>query len=430
MKKSAGARNIFRALSQAHTATESDFPSVLDHDLTSFFPQLRTFSSSPALESSALYARIRPQLERVLKSTVQENLTGSPPAMRSFIRATAWNIERGLRLNGIIKVLREHPLIRESDILLLTELDCGMARTDNRFVAREIARALGLNYAFSCCYLNLEKGSGSEKESPGQNAQALHGNALFSRHPLQEIHSISLPNGKDKLRGKEKRLGCQRAVVATVAHPLGPVRAVSLHLDAHSSQRQREQQMTVILDYLERLSPLPALIGGDWNTTTYNSRRALYSILGYFRRVLMGVGHIIKHHYPYPDRWFERDLFRTLERRGYCYRELNEPGSCTLHYDVKNLAVNENLADWIPLWCFWFINRALDSQGGQCSLKLDWFAGKGIHPEEGSPPTVVHDLADSQGRVSDHDPIVLDFRPGGPDEDSGSGVDGNRLGNI
>ena len=46
-------------------------------------------------------------------------------------------------------LLREHPLIGASDLLLLTELDYGMARSGNRFVAREIARALNLNYAIA-----------------------------------------------------------------------------------------------------------------------------------------------------------------------------------------------------------------------------------------------------------------------------------------
>ena len=33
--------------------------------------------------------------------------------------------------------------------------------------------------------------------------------------------------------------------------------------------------MSIVLDHLAGLRPaLPVLIGGDWNTSTYNSRRA------------------------------------------------------------------------------------------------------------------------------------------------------------
>jgi hypothetical protein len=286
-----------------------------------------------------------------------------------------------------------------------------MARSGNRNVPREIASALGLHYAFAPCYVNLSKGSGLEDRAASDNAQALHGNALFSRHPLRDAHAVSLPNGKDKMKGKEKRLGSQRAVVATMDHPLGAVRLVSLHLDAHSTQQHRRRQMRLVLDHLDGLRPpLPTLVGGDWNTSTYNSRRALYAILGFWRRVFMGVSYVIRNHYAHPDRWFERHLFRELERRGYRYRDLNQPGGCTLHYDVQSLALNSNLGDWIPQWCFKFINWSLREHQGKCSFKLDWFAGRGIAPA--SPPQVVERLSETYGPLSDHDPILLDFLPG------------------
>jgi hypothetical protein len=220
------------------------------------------------------------------------------------------------------------------------------------------------------------------------------------------VHSIALPNGKDKMKGAEKRIGSQRAVIADIEHPSGMFRAVSLHLDAHSSQRHRYFQMRRVLDHLELLQPrLPVVLGGDWNTTTHNASRALYSILGYFRRVLMGVRHVVSNHYPYPERWFERRLFGELELRGYNYRGFNTAGECTLHYDVQDLAANLNMREWVPQWCFWFINWALQQTGGSCSMKLDWFAGKGIRPL--APAVAVPGLSQGQERVSDHDPIVM-----------------------
>jgi calcineurin-like phosphoesterase family protein len=247
----------------------------------------------------------------------------------------------------------------------------------------------------------------------GENTLALHGNAILSRFPLRRAHSFALPNGKDKMRGIEKRLGCQRAVVADMEHPLGMIRVVSLHLDAHSTQRHRHLQMKMMLDHLDALEPrLPVLIGGDWNTTTYNSKRALYAVMGFFRRVMMGPGYFISNHYPYPDRWFERHLFRELDERGWNYNDLNEPGGCTLHYDVKDIAVNKNMADWVPRWCFWFLNRALEKHQGRASLKLDWFTGKDLTIAPGHQPKVFGGLADSEGRLSDHDPVVVDVVPG------------------
>lgn len=389
--------------------------SPLEHGLGPHFPELARFHSTKALEASPLYARLRGEVKRVLDGVecgdFRAGVASDAAGAAGAVRATAWNVERGTHLDEIVRALGGHEVLSRSDLLLLTELDYGMARSGNRHVAREMAEALGMAYAFAPCYVNLSKGSGLESGASGENELALHGNAVLSRWPVRRAWSVALPNGKDKMKGREKRLGSQRAVVCEVEHPAGPFRAVSLHLDAHSSQRHRARQMKVVLDFVEGLAPsLPVLVGGDWNTSTYNSRRAAYAIAGFFRRVLMGVGHVIENHYLRPENWFERGLFRELERRGYAYAPLNEPGAGTLHYDVKDLAANTNMGEWVPRWCFWWIEWALADHGGRCSLKLDWFAGRGLEPDPRRPPRVVGGLKGRAGEVlSDHDPIVLDF---------------------
>src|SRR2546430_12087447 len=94
----------------------------------------------------------------------------------------------------------------------------------------------------------------------------------------------------------------------------------------------------------------------------------------------MGVGHVIESHYLKPDRWFERSLFREIERRGFGFRELNEPGAGTLHYDVKDLAANTNMGEWVPRWCFWWINWALRDYGGRSSLTALTYSGSRSEP--------------------------------------------------
>ena len=383
----------------------------LEHGLSAYFAELRHFESTRQLRASALYRHLRADIDRVMDTLLEESYLGSPAPLPDKIRAVAWNVERGTRLEGILDAFSAHPRLQDADIFLLTELDCGMARSGNLFIAREIARAMKLHFAFANCYISLVKGSGLEYHVEGENRLALHGNALLARFPIRRAHAIALPNGKDKMRGKEKRLGYQQAVAGIVDHPQGPLWAVSLHLDAHSSQRHRYRQMKLVLDHLAGLEPrLPVLIGGDWNTSTYNAKRATYSILGYARRVLMGINNVLRNHYPYPDRWFERHLFRELERRGYQYKSLNQPGGCTLHYDVDNVAINTNMGDWVPRWCFWFINWALQRAGGKCSMKLDWFAGCGIRPISQLPPCVISEVNHRRPPLSDHDPIALDFR--------------------
>jgi endonuclease/exonuclease/phosphatase family metal-dependent hydrolase len=376
-------------------------PLTFDESLRPFLQKLALFETTQELEQSSIYRDLKPDIDRVLGHIWSEDFAMPPLVAGDSIRTVAWNIERGIRLDEIVHSLQNHPSLANADVLLLSELDWGMARTANRFVAREIARSLRMNYAFAPCYVALTKGAGVEKHVDGDNQESLHGNALLSRYPMQRVHSLALPNGKDKMQGAEKRIGSQRAVIADIEHPLGMFRAVSLHLDAHSSQHHRYLQMQRVLEHLEGLQPaLPVLIGGDWNTTTHDASRALYSILGYCRRVLMGVRHVVKNHYPYPERWFERRLFAQLESRGYRYRDLNTPGECTLHYNVSDLATNLNMGEWVPQWCFWFINGALQRTGGSCSLKLDWFAAKGLQPLE--PAVAVPGL-----KASDHDPIAI-----------------------
>ena len=124
----------------------------------------------------------------------------------------------------------------------------------------------------------------------------------------------------------------------------------------------------------------------------------------------MGVKNVVKNHYPHPDRYFERPLFRELEQRGYRYRELNEPGVGTIHYDVASIEKNTNLRDWVPEWCFPFIFWAAGRVGGKVSVRLDWFAGRGVELAPGTAPQTTANLTDKDGSpLSDHDAIAVDI---------------------
>jgi endonuclease/exonuclease/phosphatase family metal-dependent hydrolase len=394
----------------AETRVREDRVFFLDHDLKLYFPELLKFESTPEMEASTVYQKIRPEVERILNAVICENFALPSTIPAKQVSAVAWNIERGSRFDGILDALKDHPQLKNKDLLLLTELDYGMARSGNRFVARELAEKLKLNYAFAPVYIALQKGSGVEAEIEGENAESLHGLAMFSRYPMKNVHAIPLPNGKDKMWGKEKRIGHLRALIADIEHPAGRFRAITVHLDAHCSRAHRRLQMRIILDHLETLPQLPTIIGGDWNTTTFNSQNAKRAIMGYWRRVAMGVKNVVKNHYPHPDRYFERGLFGELVSRGYDYESLNEIGVGTIHYDVASIEKNTNLRDWVPEWCFPFIFWAANRVGGRVSGRLDWFAGRGIELAEGSSPVTVADLADVDGvPLSDHDPIAVDF---------------------
>ena len=388
----------------------SKAPSILDHNLNGYFPALLEFDSFRQLEKSAVYHKIKPEVERILSAVVQEDFAPQNFEKLKSVHALAWNIERGNRFEGIVDALQNHKDLNGKDLLLLTELDYGMARSANRFVARDLAVRLNLNYAFAPCYIALQKGSGVESNVEGENTKSLHGLAMFSKYPMKNVCAVALPNGKDKMFGKEKRLGYLRALVSDIEHPSGIFRAVTVHLDAHSSRAHRHLQMKIVLDFLDTLPSLPIIIGGDWNTTTYNAQSSNHAIAGYFRRVLMGVKTVVKNHYPFPDRYFEKNLFQELEKRGFGYKNLNETGAGTLHYDMENAAYNKNLGDWVPRWCFPFIFWAAKQVGGRVSARLDWFAGKGIEIAPNTKPQTIGNLFDRENiPLSDHDAITLDF---------------------
>ena len=418
----------------ANFSSEDHSPAILDHDLAKYFPELLKFESTPDMERSELYKEIRPEVERILNSIVIENFAESSPPARggvaaasadgvvgaargssASVSAVAWNLERGNIFEGIADALQNHPDLAHKDLYLLTELDYGMARSGNRFVARELAQKLKLNYAFVPVYIALQKGSGVESAVEGENTRSIHGLAVFSRLPMKNVHNLPLPNGKDKMWGKEKRLGYLQALIADIEHPAGAFRAVTVHLDAHCSRAHRHLQIKLVLDHLDTLPKLPTVIGGDWNTTTYNAQNATRAILGYFRRVMMGVKNVVKNHLPHPDRYFEKRLFGEIESRGFEYKRFNNPGAGTLHYDIASIEKNTNMRDWVPEWCFPFIFWAARRVGGKVSVRLDWFTGKGIDLAPGAGPKTIGALVNEERTpLSDHDAITLDFVLKGP----------------
>src|SRR5437016_3942242 len=108
--------------------------------LQSFRPylaELARFESTNELERSSFYQKLKAGFDAILDHVWQENFAHTSPAPAETIDVVAWNIERGICVDAVIQALRHHPSLSSADVLLLSELDWGMARTNNRFVARE-----------------------------------------------------------------------------------------------------------------------------------------------------------------------------------------------------------------------------------------------------------------------------------------------------
>jgi endonuclease/exonuclease/phosphatase family metal-dependent hydrolase len=386
-------------------APQEQLYSALAREIRPRLEALANCRSSSDLETRPEYQRIAALVAEALATPHLTDFRACRAPARDRYRILAWNIERGAQLDGQLEAFRSHPYLRECDVLLITEADAGMARSGNRMVAETLARELGMAQAFAPCYIALGKGSGVERRAAGENTLGLHGNAILSRYPISEIRVIPLENGIDKMAHREKRLGRQAAVAARVDFPNLSIDAVSVHLDAQSTQRHRRDQMRCVLDALDTTRPV--VLGGDWNTSTYDSSTAFRAILGFALRVMMGVDHVIRNHYLHPERLFERGLFRLLRDRGFEFDRANQMGEHTICYDVTDARATGNLREWVPEWCFAFIRWALRNHGGRCPMKLDWFATRGLRVEN---PVVLHEFRDARrAPLSDHDPVGVDL---------------------
>ncbi len=81
------------------------------------------------------------------------------------IRVVNWNIDRGLKLSGVIEFLAG----AKADIILLQEADLNARRTHQINVAKEIAQKLEMNYVFAREFQELTQGS---RMSPAYHGQA------------------------------------------------------------------------------------------------------------------------------------------------------------------------------------------------------------------------------------------------------------------
>ena len=185
-------------------------------------------------------------------------------ARSAEIGALVFNIERGVNLQETIDFLRYSAGIRPYDIIFANELDDGMLRSGNRCVAREIAEAIGMNYAWGLEFIEL-----ANPEEP----KGLHGNALFSRYPITWAETFRLPEENNWYFDRQKRIGGRNAIFAKLDIGGREVGAVSMHLENRTDGAGRRRQIRAILDEVDCVfGRIPVLMGGDLNTNTFDGR--------------------------------------------------------------------------------------------------------------------------------------------------------------
>jgi endonuclease/exonuclease/phosphatase family metal-dependent hydrolase len=178
-------------------------------------------------------------------------------------RLVDWNIDRGLKLSGIVEFLES----ANADLILLQEADLNARRTHRLNIAREIARRLRMNYVFGREFQELTQGS--------SNSPAYHGQATLSRWPMFDPRILRFRRQTRFWKPRwflpdvepfQERLGGRMSLVTELN--LGGRKLVSynLHLESRGDDTIRCVQLDECLDDVRRFRSDNALvIAGDFN---------------------------------------------------------------------------------------------------------------------------------------------------------------------
>ena len=183
------------------------------------------------------------------------------------LTVAAWNLERCYAVEPSAALVAT----TGAQVVLVSEMDNGMARTGQRHTTRDMAGLLGMAYAYGVEFVELELGNGVELEFcvDDHNRNGFHGNGIVAATALQTPVVIRLPDQMFWFNNEVEtaRIGSRCAIAAVVATTEGPVCVVSVHLESRGDGAHRGHQMEVLLDTIETLvGDMPVVLGGDLNT--------------------------------------------------------------------------------------------------------------------------------------------------------------------
>jgi len=248
-----------------------------------------------------------------------------------YIRITSWNIARGFNIeqvkqaftdpdklfsklknpdkNTLKSAKDEQEILKNSDIIILNEVDVGMPRTGYKNIINELAEAIKYNYAYGIeflevdpAHLGLEDYKWSEERVIYPNVdkikidedkyKGLHGSAILSKFPLKNVRIIRLPDTYDWFNGEKKRIsdleylkrsaasaifkeemirevriGSRMALLADIYLPdqYSPITIVATHFENRTIPKNRQLQLNYLLKNIYEIDH-PVVLGGDFNT--------------------------------------------------------------------------------------------------------------------------------------------------------------------
>ncbi|WP_316859015.1 endonuclease/exonuclease/phosphatase family protein [uncultured Cohaesibacter sp.] len=280
--------------------------------------------------------------------------------LASKMTVMAWNMQRCLYPEQSADLIRPH----SPDVVLVSEMDNGMARTHQRNTTRALADSLGMRYAFGVEFFEMGLGNDIERRlsADQHNECGFHGNALLSRVEPKAVALIRLddsglwfaPQGHLSNNNvvSQPRIGGRCAIAAILETEHGDICVASVHLESLDDASIRLSQMERLIAALDAFAPdLPVIVGGDLNTGKSLEEAE--------------------------ER--KEPLFEAAERHGFSW-ENNASGSTT--------------------------RRSLLTNRPKPKLKLDWFFARGFTAGGAD----ILPAVDEAGKVlSDHDLIMGHF---------------------
>ena len=291
------------------------------------------------------------------------------------LRVAFWNAERAKYLEASADLLRA----AAADVVLLCEMDLGMARSGQHHTSRWLADALGLGYVFGVEFVELSLGDARERRwhAGEENREGLHGGAILAGRELHRPALIRIDGGGawfDGLRD-EPRVGGRIAVAGKMEVAGVSVAFVSTHLESHSDPGDRASQTEALLDAVDAYhGDGPVVLGGDFNTTSA-SFVALNVDPGKRELQRADPGRFLD---PVPH----EPLFEVLEARGY------DRTACNTRH-----ATQRTRPDGTP-----------EPPHG----RIDWFFTRGLIARD--PATIA--AVDGAGTaISDHELLAVTITP-------------------
>lgn len=397
--------------------SQSIFPQSTSPGNQHLVAELRPFATIGDLRQSHFFKLHQAEISRLLDEPRVYRCEIAQPRLRSFLRVVEWNIERGSHLDGILRVLTDHPVLRFADLLLVNELDDGMIRSGNLNIALELGRALSAHAVFGVEYLELTKGVGDELALEGENTAALHGNAILTRHMFSNPQVIRLPRCENNFESKERRIGGRIGIILDLEIDGNRFIAGNTHLDVINTPRCRAKQMRAMLQAMDgrtgkQVASHPAIIGGDLNTHTF-ARGSRLRVMKNTATILAGNRDSLNRRLSHPET--REPAIREFARFGYEIDGFNDR-TATSRTIVSNLDDTSRL----PRPMEWWVSRRIGTEGLLLQFRLDWLAARGLRALKAGEvideqtgvssvnPQTFPDLKEGGRPLSDHDPIVVD----------------------